>query len=267
MTFRFAEMPSSGNLETNPPSLQLKYFATGSSDQAYVAAFAAGATPSITATPQGVLYRQNISLSWESSAYCVVTANYGPTDKTLGSYEVSFDTAGGTVHITGSKDTVGLYPAGQAPDMGGAIGVNGDDVDGTDIVVPALKLTVSFRHPAGVITLPQVKTMARHTAYVNDDEFLTFAPGEVLFLGASGRWGPGTETSLQYQFACSENADGDKKLTFGDIANVVKQGHDYCWIRFKDEVVGGKPVKVPKYAYVERVYSRVDFAPLFGFGG
>lgn len=261
-------MPGSGNLGTNPPSLELKYFAVGTTNQSYVAAFAAGAIPSIATTPQGVVYRQNIALNWEKADYCVVTATFGPTDRTLGSYDVSFDTAGGTVHITGSKETVGKYPiADNPPDMGGAIGVNGDDVDGTDIIVPALKLTVSFRHPQGVININQVKSMARHTAYVNDDEFLTFAPGEVLFLGASGKWGPQTETTLQYQFACSENAEGDKKLTFGAIANVVKQGHDYCWIRFKDDVVDNKPVKVPKYAYVERVYSRIAFAPLFGFGG
>lgn len=213
-----------------------------------------------------LIYRQDVKLNWTAADYCIVTVPYGPTDKTLGSYDIHASSSGGTVHITSSRSTVARYGAG-APDMEQTIGVNGNDVDGCDVVVPACKITVSFRHPQGIITMPRVKQLARNTAYVNDDIFLTFDPGEALFLGFDGQWGPNTETAIRYEYAMAENADGAKKLTIGDIANIVKQGHDYCWIRYADDEAGGLPVKVAKHVYIERVYARTAFVPLFGFGG
>jgi len=267
MAFRFNEMPGSGNVTVDPPTEERKYYAVGSVSQSFVTNFAQAATPAMIATPMGILFKQDVKLDWTAADYCVVTVPYGKTDKTLGSYEVTFSTTGGTVHITSSRSTVNRYPAGVAPDMEQTIGVNGDDVDGCDVIVPALKLTVAFKHPQGVITIDRVKQLARNTAYVNDDTFLTFAPGEVLFLGADGGWGPQTETTIRYEFAMAENADGAKKLTIGAIANVVKQGHDYAWVRYEDDVAGGFPTKVAKHVYVERVYARTSMVPLFGFGG
>lgn len=260
-------MPGSGNATAIPPSLEKMYFASGKTDENFVLGYANAATPAIVFTPQGTLYKQDIRLDWQHADYCIVTVPYGP--KNLGSYSVAFDTTGGSVHITSSKATVsrwGVGGAGDAPDMKGTIGWNGDDVDGTDIVVPALKLTVSFKHPQGVITMNRVRQLARYTANVNDDIWLGFNPGEVLFMGASGNWGPESETSLQYHYVCAENADGANALNIGDILNVVKAGHDYAWVRYTDGVDGGLPVKVAKHVYVEKVYSRIAFATLFGFG-
>jgi len=263
MTFRFAEMPDSGNSSMDQPSRELRYFASGSTDHSFVESYAYSATPAIISTPRGTLYRQDIKLAWGASDYAVATVSYGPNSNIPGTYRLSYDTSGGTVHITNSKSTVNRYPAGVAPDMKTAIGVNKDDVDGTDVVLPALKLTVSFKFPVGVMGLPKIKLLSRRTAYVNSEPWLTFAAGEVLFLGASGEEGSDCETTAALQFACSENVDG---LTIGDIAGIAKDGHDYVWIRFEDKPAGGKPTRVPKHVYVERVYSRTNFATLFGFG-
>lgn len=272
--FRWGEVPGSGNMTELTPSLEKVYFASGSTSESFVMNSARGNTPRQIATPMGVLHRQDIRLNWTGADHCIVTVPYGAFNRE--EIEINFDTAGGTVHITSSKSTVARYGVGglnDAPDMKGTIGVNGDDVDGCDIVVPGLKLDVSFRYPAGAFSIAAIKSMARHTAYVNDDVFLTFAPGEVLFLGSAGRMGSAVETSVRHAFVMAENAvgengqPGDKRLNFGDIANVVKQGHDYCWIRYIDDVDGGRPVKKAKHAYVERVYSRTSFRTLFGFGG
>jgi len=169
------------------------------------------------------------------------------------------------VHIMASKATVGAYGGAAATtDFDGMIGVNQDSVDGVDIVIPTLKITATFTHEVGIITLPRIKQLARATGKVNSDTFLTFAPGEVLFAGCTGTEGVVSPTTIGYQFLCSENASS---LTIGGIASIVKKGHDYVWIRFKDAVVGGLPVKKPRSAYVERVYDTTAFVPLFGFGG
>ena len=55
----------------------------------------------------------------------------------VGESNFSFDTGGGTQHITQSLSTIGRYAAsGTAPDFGGAIGVTHDDVEGVDITFP-----------------------------------------------------------------------------------------------------------------------------------
>jgi hypothetical protein len=264
MVFRFQEKPSSGNATLDQPTRELVYYASGSTDRSFVEAYAYSATAAILSTPRGTLYRQDIKVSWSSSDYAVVTVPYGPNSRMPGSWKMHYDTAGGTIHITNSKSTVNRYPVGQAPDEKGAIGHNGEDIDGADVVTPALKINFDFRFPSGAMGLSKIKLLARRTAYVNNDTWMTFAPGEALFLGASGEEGSDCETTATLQFAMSENVDG---LTIGDIAGISKNGHDYVWIRYQDLPDGGKATRVPKYVYVERVYYRTSFATLFGFGG
>ena len=94
--------------------------------------------------------------------------------------------------------------------------------------------------------------------------FLTFQPGEVLFLGTTGRWGPQTETNLSYKFALSENASG---LSFGELTGIDKKGWEHAWVSHRSDEDQGKGVKVPQYVYVERIYEPVALATALGFGG
>jgi hypothetical protein len=264
MTFHWGERVTSRSGSVSPPSLTLKYVASGTSDDLFVRSYAINATPAIYGTAQGVLYRQDIRIEAESASVFYVDVPYGPKEKETGSFTLSFDTQGGTVHITSSKSTIGKYPNGVAPDYKQAIGVHGDEVDGCDVVVPALKLQLTYKHPAGIISLPRIKLLALATGTVNSDTFLTFPPGSVLFLGCSGTEGTATETEITYHFACSENADS---LTVGDITGINKKGHDYLWVSFKDDVDGGRAVKVPQFVYVERVYKFASLSGILGFGG
>lgn len=269
MVFIFREKPRSGNSGLVPAYREKLYVASGTTDENTVLNAAVAGTPATIFAPNGKLYRHDVRLNWVAAKVCEVTVPY--TSRDLAAYHVDFDTTGGTVHITSSRQSIQNYSAagpGTAPDMKQTIGVNGDDVDGCDIAVPALKLAISFKHPQGIITLDQVRNLARNTAYVNNDVWLGFQPGEVLYLGSSGSWGPETETTVQHNFACSENAVNggvDKRLNIGAIANIVKKGHEYVWIRYVDDVDAGRPVKVAKYAYVERVYNTLSFVGLFGF--
>jgi hypothetical protein len=214
-----------------------------------------------------LLYRQDIQVDPIGYDIWKVTVPYGKKEQTAGSYTITFDTTGGTVHISASKATIGKYPASTAPDYKQLIGVNKDDVAGADIVIPALKMSVHFKHPAAIITLSRIKYLASITGMVNSATFLTFAAGEVLFLGASGSEGTDAETEVTYQFAMSSNATG---LSIGDVASIAKKGHEYAWIKYKDAVdtVDSKdlPVKEPEFVYVERVYDTVDLALGLGFG-
>lgn len=261
--FRFTESRDSRRTTTVPPTYTAAYTAAGTNDGAYVRAYALAATPSVVSLIDGTVYRQDVSVEPLGFELWKVTVPYAQKTRETGEYTLTFDTSGGTVHISASKATIGKYPSGTAPDFKQLIGVNADQVEGADIVIPALKITASFRHPAAFMTLAQIKYLATITGFVNSATFLTFAAGEVLFLGAAGSEGTTVETEVTYQFAMSANATG---MTIGDVANVAKKGHEAIWIKYKDAVDSTLPVKQPEFVYVERVYDTVDLALGLGFG-
>lgn len=198
----------------------------------------------------------------------------------------SFDTSGQTSHMTQAiavppdtgerKYQPGL--ADPAPDMSGIIGVDGNSVQGVDVVIPALQWTESYDVPAAYVTTAYIKALSRVTGTVNNAAFRTFPAGEVLFLGASGshEWdaekGDGP-WSLTYKFLASPNAGAGQTLpalTVGNISGIEKKGHEYLWVRYEDDVSDSTLVKVPKHVYVNRVYRDANFADLgigTGVGG
>ena len=179
----------------------------------------------------------------------------------------TFDTGGGTQHITQSIETVNCYPA-DAPNYKGAIGYDGENVAGVDVAQPTLNLTETHYFPEGVVTTGFIANLARKTGMFNNDVFRGFEPGEVLFLGASGSKRDDDENPLweiTYHFAVSQNR---YNFRVGDITVGAKWGWEYLWVRYADEVDDAKKqiVKKPVAAYVEKVYYGTSFAGL-GLGG
>jgi hypothetical protein len=190
----------------------------------------------------------------------------------------SFDTGGATQHITQGIPSE-TFPFGDqsfhtgspaAPNMRGAIGVDGDSVQGVDIVVPQLTWTETYDVPNVYVKTDYIKGISSLTGTVNNAAFRTFAAGEVLFIGASGsqQWdsdkGDGP-WNLSYKFVASGNQGPGKtfpSITIGDITGIDKDGHDYLWIRYQDEVESDTLFKKPKFVYVNKVYRRSNFAQL-----
>jgi hypothetical protein len=209
----------------------------------------------------------------------------------------SFDTSGGTVHITqaeyGYVDKRGVAysdgaptgtnlelapresrfpatgPTGTVPPiLFGAIGVDADSVSGVDIIVPQLQWTETYDVPSTYVTDEYIKIVSALTGTTNIGPFRTFERGEVLFLGASGsqEWdaekGP-APWSLSFKFSASKNVEG---ISIGDINRISKRGHDYLWIRYEDYVDTVQSFKRPRHVYVNRVYKEADWDGL-GIGG
>jgi len=266
MAFRLTENRESRTGTHLPPSETRQYYASGEGNEATVRVYAIANTPAFITDDRGTLYRQDVRISPRGYQMYSVEVPYSPRKRESGNYTISFDTTGGTVHVTTSQATVASYarpnePA--PPDQGGLIGVNGDDVEGTDVTIPALSLQVDFTHPTGIITIAQIKNLARWTGRYNTAPFLTLDAGEVLFLGCSGSEGTETETTVSYKFAASENING---LTFGDIFVTEKRGWDYAWVAYEDHEENGQPAKRPKWVYVEEVYRGINLATALGFG-
>ena len=200
----------------------------------------------------------------------------------------SFDTGGGTQHITqgypvGSGDTLDFerrFPA-TGPNQSGAIGVDGDSVAGVDVVVPQLQWTETYDVPSTYVTATYIRSVATLTGTVNNAAFRGFYPGEVLFLGASGNQEWDAEKgdgpwSLSFKFTASPNAgttfgatgatggiiDSQPALTIGNITNIEKRGHEYLWVKYESDVEGSSLLKKPKMVYVNKVYRDGNFAGL-----
>lgn len=176
----------------------------------------------------------------------------------------SFDTGGGTKHITQSLSTVGKYPD-SAPDYGGAIGVDDDNnVTGCEIVMPVMTFTETHWYSNSKVSTSFKKQLAELTGCVNASSFKGYAAGEVLFQGASGtRRGKKSSDKweITYKFAVSPNVN---RVQVGDISVGKKDGWDYLWVKYHPEVDSNAKtlIKTPKYAYVEKVYERKDFSIL-----
>jgi hypothetical protein len=266
LTISIKERPGRRQVTTKPPSETREYVIRGVFDSAYAQALALAGTPVILSNAGGILYREDVKLAEAGFQVWNATIPYGPKKNESGQWTWDFDTTGGTVHVKASKQTVARYvPAGgTAVDHKQLIGVHGDDVDGADVVIPALKINVRFRHPLAVVTIPFAKQLARWTGKVNSDTFLTFSPGEVLFMGGRGSDGSDAEAEVAYSFACSENLQNQ---VIGAITVVEKQGWDHIWLEWEDvEDANNKPTKKPKQVNVERVYDRIPMAASFGFG-
>jgi hypothetical protein len=173
----------------------------------------------------------------------------------------SFDTGGGTQHITQSIDTVGKYPS-DAPDLGGAIGYDGEKVAGVDIVQPVSNFAETHYLKDSKFTTSYKKGVAKITGTMNNGSFRGYSAGEVLFLGANGnKRGDSSLWEVTYKFAVSPNRSN---FSVGSISVSRKYGWDYMWVRYADEVDDDKKtiVKKPIAVYIERVYMISNFGAL-----
>lgn len=169
----------------------------------------------------------------------------------------NYDSSGGTQHITQSLATVNKYAAtGSAPDYKGAIGFDGENVAGVDIVVPVFTYTETVYLTDAQLNSPLYYAL---TGSVNSDTFQGNPPGSVLFYGATAQEREDGLWEAQFKFGVSANKTG---LAVGPITGITKAGWDYLWIYYGKSVNANQKIKVPLYAYVEQVYPRAALSSL-----
>lgn len=219
----------------------------------------------VPSTFDGLAYK---SLTWEhlGAGAWEFRASYVHPDRAdrnatldVGDYTFSFDTTGGTVQRKYSlASTAYPKPGETAGSFKGAIGVTQDGVEGVEIGIPALKFSVRRRFAQASITLSYVQTLAAMTYTTNNDTFLGFAAGELLFIGASGQEGLESDPEITFNFIASPNVTG---LMIGDISSIAKGGHEYLWVYFEpiEDDTAKLTVRQPKSVHVEQVYEQSDF--------
>jgi hypothetical protein len=176
--------------------------------------------------------------------------------------QFSFDTGGGTQHITQSLAIMGAY--GVVADCGGAIGFDGENVAGVDITVPVYNFSETYYFPPGQVTQAYKSAIFSLTGTVCTGAFRGFNAGEVLFLGASGSR-RGSDASddweITFKFAASPNRTG---ITVGAITGIAKHGWDYMEVRYAADVDAAvkQVIKKPIGVIIHKVYQDGNFAGL-----
>ena len=177
--------------------------------------------------------------------------------------QFSFDTTGGTQHITNSLETVDS--AGEvSEDLGGAIGVDAGNVNGCDITVPAYGFSETHYYTDAEMAGGIKSAIFETTGKVNTDSFKGFDAGEVLFLGASGsRTGTAADDlwEVTYKFSAKKNRTG---VVYGNLPAVDVDGWNYVWQQYMPDVDTGsnRLIKKPIAVYVELVYDSCAFSVL-----
>ena len=240
--------------ESESPTTELLYVVQGTDDDGLVKSLVAATAPAVYSG----LKRDSFSVATLGGGVWECTVRYVKFENES---QFTFDTGGGTQHINQAITTVNRYaaPGEVAPDFQGAIGVNQDQIEGTDITVPVYNFTETHKIDASLVTGAYKSTLFFLTGRVNAAAFKGFARGEVLFLGASGAKRGDEEWEITYRFAASPNVTD---LQLGNITGINKEGWHYLWIRFTDEEDNAAKVliKKPIAAYVERVYEYGDFS-------
>ena len=228
------------------------------------------AIPSEITHNSRLIYRQPVEVEeladnfWLGNATYVSTKGLGEEDIPPDTY--SFDTTGGTQHITNSNHT-DRYGPGNLPDFKGAIGVTDNSVQGVDILVAGYKFGKTVSKDNKILTPQYLVALARLTTKVNDAPFLGFEAGEVLFLGATGSIeqinGINVEgrSDITMQFSANPNRENYK---VGDITVAKKKGWDYQWVRYEynDDDLAKKLIQKPAAVFIEEVYLKGSFSIL-----
>jgi len=176
----------------------------------------------------------------------------------------SFDTSGGTQHVTQSRSTVGRYGPKATDKLQGAIGFDGRNVQGADITVPVFNFTELHWFTPDVVTQAYKLLLFNKTGCYNTDSFRGFDPGSVLFLGAAGdRTGddPTDQWQVTFRFAAMPNRTN---FQVGNITVASKLGWQYMWVQYDDAADDDNQqiVKTPVAVYIEEVYQSTLFAEL-----
>jgi len=242
--------------------LELKFSVTGSADDRAVRDFVLNnigplyeglAVASIDIEPEHVDTVTNVG-RWS------VTVQYD--NSSLGEPDETFETVGGTFHLTQSRETVfAIAVEGTPKNYKGAIGVDDKQVEGVDIPVPIYNFGETYILGRAFVNAGYKHRLFSLTGTINDDFFRGFEPGEVLFKGATGTRHNPTLIRVDYKFSASPNLTN---IPVGDMVVTQKRGWDYMWVRYedRDDTVAHGMVLIPTAVYVERVFNDGNFAQL-----
>lgn len=157
----------------------------------------------------------------------------------------------------------------------GAINVDRHGINGIDMPVKAMSLTVAKTFAPGTLTNGYLDTLEKLVQTVNDADWKRWSKGEVLLEDAQYEITSESET-LTLDVAISRNittqlvipasaTPGDPGvITIPPVSGIVKYGWDYMWFEVEEGEAGGVPAQNLVAAHIDRVHDFGNFS-LLGF--
>lgn len=271
---KFDEIPGSAQITAG--SVKLKYLMAGERTETHLAnrttayALAKASVPLLF----GNLFRSSVELTEKGPLLYEVDVAYGTDpnkEPKAGNFKWSFDTTGGTKHITHAKEHVESYvpSGGTVEEHNGAIGWKEDgDVGGVDVPDRAFKWTETHQLKLADFGFTYASILGEHSGWVNSSAFRGKNAYTVLFGGATG--GPMDADpdlcEITYHFEYQPTAN-NFTIGVGDDAITIptKIGWDVLSIVYTSKE-GSKSLSVkPKQVDVDRTFDAFDFS-LLGIG-
>ena len=256
------------------PTVEYLYFLTGTADDAEAHAYVEANTPaSVAGLPRLTFELEadwvDILASGPGDGRWNVIVTYGllsPTES--GETIFTFDTTGGTQHVTQSIATIrsASIEGVSTPDHKGTIGVTADGADGVDIQVAVYNFSETHFLADTVVDNPYKGVIFTATGRVNNADFKGFSTGEVLFLGCRGAKRGNGIWEMNFGFAALPNRT--TPIVIGGVTIPVggggqsKWGWEYLWVLYHTTTDGPSNVRRPKSAYIEKVYETTDLGLL-----
>ncbi len=259
MTVSVIEIIGSGGSSQTPRNgeFEKKYRIIGTSDDAVARNSLMSEAPGFyNGLPAGTITCRPVDYEVFEATVVYSAAEFERLQSTF-----NFNTTGATTHVNNSLMTVGSYelqPGRGIPDFNGGINVTRDEVRGVDVTIPTLNFTETHKYAPDIVNSGFIRNLMEMTGTINAGVFRGFAPGEVLFKGATGSYNDNL-IAVTFNFECSAN----RTIDVSGVA-VDKAGHDYMWIYYEqaEDDNANAVVSKPRSAYVERVYPPADFTAL-----
>lgn len=259
----------------SPCSYHIELLVTGTDDDFAVAAIMALELPLAIKRPCGDVYRDGIDVEPDGYKRMYVTADYkeGTGDGSQLSphaFTFNFDTQGGSVKMRLAKEHIATYEIFKdGPQPGvfhrGAIDVREGHAEGTEVVIPGLKLGYSYKHRQGDVHEGFSRLLAGTIGKTNSKVWRTFQPGELLYIGGGGSDGEQNDSVVSYNFLAQPN---ESSVDVGGIAVTGgAKGHELVWAETVPDVDGdASPISKASAVHVEQVYEEADFLQIFTWG-
>lgn len=170
---------------------------------------------------------------------------------------IAWDTTGNTERIYQALEETKYPEEPDTPTMHGAINVSGNGVDGIDVVRPGMRYSETWVLPASIaLSDAFVSAVHKLTGTVNETKFRVFDGGEALFMGGRCQWQSDKPYApVTFDFECRPNGVW---YTTGFV-QIPKEGWEYIWVKYQDEVSGSAMIRRPQYAYKNRLFPKRDW--------
>jgi hypothetical protein len=182
--------------------------------------------------------------------------------------EIGFSMDGGTQTVTKSIFVRSSHSATSIaedpPNLFGAIGFTKNGIEGTERLTRGLTFSLTAYFPPSVWSAVYIKTLYNLSKTYNDDVFFTFAPGEVLFLNASGQGSYYKIVPVTFNFLASPNIVGATDPGFPALTMLGHDVVDYLYYEGTDGTTNDL-IMTPAFRYVHQIYEPGDLT-LLGIG-